>query len=137
MVRGRSPEHRLKVQQKLSAPIVDALRLWLLAQFERLSSASEIAKHIRYTLRRWDILRRFLHDGLIEMDTNLVENLIRPVKLTKQNALFANSDDGARIWARCASLIGTCKLNGVDPQACLPTPCTESSTCTACHPSTT
>lgn len=98
MVRGHSPEHRLKVQQKLSAPILDALRLWLEAQLERLSSASELAKHIRYALKRWDGLRRILHDGRIEMDTNPVENLIRPVKLTKQNALFANSDDGARTW---------------------------------------
>ena len=53
------------------------------------------------------------------MDTNPVENLIRPVKLTKKNALFAGSDDGARTWARCASLIGTCKLNGANPQVYL------------------
>ena len=64
-------------------------------------------------------LPRILHDGRIEMDTNAVENLIRPVKLTKKNALFAGSDDGARTWARCASLIGTCKLNDVNPQAYL------------------
>ena len=119
MVRGHPPEHRLKVRQELSAPIVDALRTWLEAQLDRLSSASELAKHIRYALKRWDGLCRFLHDGRIEMDTNAVENLIRPVKLTKKNALFAGSDDGARTWARCASLIGTCKLNDVNPQAYL------------------
>lgn len=43
----------------------------------------------------------------------------RTMKLTKKNALFAGSDDGARTWARCASLIGTCKLNGVNPQVYL------------------
>ena len=119
MVRGDPPELRLKARQELSAPIVEVMRPWLEAQLDRLSSASELAKHIRYALKRWDGLCRFLHDGRIEMDTNLIENLIRPVKLTKKNALFAGSDDGARTWARCASLIGTCKLNGVNPQVYL------------------
>ena len=63
--------------------------------------------------------RPVLHDGRVEMDTNAVENLTRPVNLTKKNALFAGSDDGARTWARSASLIGTCKLNDVNPQAYL------------------
>ena len=119
MVRGHPPELRLKARQELSAPIVEAMRPWLEAQLDRLSSASELAKHIRYALKRWDGLCRFLHDERIEMDTNPIENLIRPVKLTKKNALFAGSDDGARTWARCASLIGTCKLNGVNPQVYL------------------
>ena len=64
-------------------------------------------------------MSRLLHDRRIEMDTIPVGNLIRLVKLTKGNALFADSDDGAKTWARCASLIGTCKLNGVNPQAYL------------------
>ncbi len=119
MVRGDPPELRLKARQELSAPIVEAMRPWLEAQLDRLSSASELARHIRYALKRWDGLCRFLHDGRVEMDTNAVENLIRPVKLTKKNALFAGSDDGVRTWARCASLIGTCKLNGVNPQVYL------------------
>ncbi len=53
------------------------------------------------------------------MDTNPVENAIRPIPLTRKNALFAGSDDGAETWARMASLIGTCKLNGINPQAYL------------------
>ena len=48
-----------------------------------------------------------------------MENAIRPIPLTRKNALFAGGDDGARTWARCASLIGTYKLNGVNPQAYL------------------
>jgi len=80
MVRGHPPELRLKARQELSAPIVEAMRPWLEAQLDRLSSASELAKHIRYALKRWDGLCRFLHDGRIEMDTNPIENLIRPVK---------------------------------------------------------
>ena len=72
--------------------------------------------HIRYALKRWNGLTRFLDDGRIEMDTNPVENAIRPIPLTRKNALFVGNDDGAKTWARCALLLGTCKLNGVNPQ---------------------
>ena len=61
----------------------------------------------------------FLHDGRVEIDSNAVENLMRPVKLTTKNALFAGHDEGAHAWGRIASLIGTCKLNGVEPYAWL------------------
>ncbi len=59
---------------------------------------------------------RFLDDGRIELDTNSVERAARPVALSKKNALFAGSDEGAENWAAIASLIETCKLNAVDPQ---------------------
>jgi transposase len=118
-IRGRNPETRVAVRQKLSKPIVDALRPWLEAQLEFLPTSSDLARHIRYGLKRWDGLSKYLADGRLEMDTNAVENAIRPIPLTRKNALFAGSDDGAVTWARMASLIGTCKLNGVNPQAYL------------------
>ena len=62
-------------------------------------------------------MTRFLKDGRLEMDTNGVENAIRPIPLTRKNALFAGSTDGAKTWARIASLIGTCRLNDVSPEA--------------------
>jgi transposase len=116
-IRGKAPDTRRAVRQKLSRPLVEALRPWLEGRLQEVSSASELARHIRYGLKRWEGLTRFLDDGRIEMDTNGVENAIRPIPLTRKNALFAGSDDGARTWARIASLIGTCKLNGVDPEA--------------------
>ncbi len=58
-------------------------------------------------------------DGTIEIDSNTVERSIRPIALTRKNALFAGSDGGAEHWAVVASLIETCKLNAVDPQAYL------------------
>ena len=119
MVRGKTPEQRLEARRELSAPIVEALRSWLDAQLARLSDASELARHIKYALRRWNGLTRFLRDGRVEMDTNPVENAIRPIPLTRKNALFAGSDDGARTWAQCASLLGTCKLNAINPQTYL------------------
>ena len=92
---------------------------WLDAQLARLSDASELARHIKYALRRWNGLTRFLRDGRVEMDTNPVENAIRPIPLTRKNALFAGRDDGTRTWAQCASLLGTCKLNAINPQTYL------------------
>lgn len=118
-IRGKAPGVRRAVRQQLSKPIVDALRLWLEGQRDLLSSSSDLARHIRYGLKRWVGLTQFLDDGCIEMDTNAVENAIRPIPLTRKNALFAGNDDGAVTWARMASLIGTCKLNGINPQAYL------------------
>lgn len=116
-IRGKEPDTRKAVRQRLSKPIVDVLQPWLEARLQEVSSASELVRHIRYGLKRWDGLTLFLSDGRLEMDTNGVENAIRPVPLTRKNALFAGSDDGAKTWARIASLIGTCKLNGVNPEA--------------------
>jgi hypothetical protein len=71
---------------------------------------------MRYALSRWEGLTRFIDDGRIEIDSNVVERVIRPIALNRKNALFAGSDGGGEHWAIVASLIETCKLNGVDPQ---------------------
>ena len=83
------------------------------------SGKSTIAVAIRYTLSRWDGLVRFLDDGRIEIDSNVVERTIRPIALGRKNHLFAGSDGGGEHWAVIASLIETCKMNAVDPQAYL------------------
>ena len=64
-------------------------------------------------------LRRFLTDGRVEIDNNTVERTIRPIALNRKSALFAGHDAGAANWAVIASLIETCKMNGVDPHAWL------------------
>jgi transposase len=70
------------------------------------------------TLNHWEGLVRFLDDGRIEIDSNTVERAMRAIALTRKNALFAGSEEGAENWAMPASLIATCKLHGVTPQAC-------------------
>jgi len=60
---------------------------------------------------------RFLDDGRIEIDSNTVERSMRPIVLNRKNALFAGSDEGAENWAMLASLVETCKLHGVNPEA--------------------
>ena len=84
----------------------------------RVAGGSTIANAIRYALNRWDGLVRFLDDGRIEIDYT-VERAMRPIALNRKNALFAGSDQGAENWAMLASLIETCKLHSVNPQAYL------------------
>jgi transposase len=107
------------VRQARSRPIVAELEPWLREKLALLSRKSKLAQAIRYGLSHWDGLVRFLDDGRIEIDSNTVERSIRPLALTRKNALFAGSDGGAESWAVIASLIETCKLNDVDPYAYL------------------
>jgi transposase len=118
-VRGRPAEHRQRIRQERSRPIVAALHGWLQDHVERVSGSSDLAKAIRYALRHWAGLTAFLDDGRIEMDSNTVERAIRPHTLTRKNALFAGSDGGARHWAIAMTLIQSAKMNGVDPTAWL------------------
>lgn len=118
-IRGTSAENRRAVREVRSRPIVEALHVWLQQQVPRLPGSSDLTKAMRYALRHWEGLTAFLDDGRIEMDTNVVERAIRPVTLNRKNALFAGSDGGARHWAIATTLIGTAKLNGVEPMAWL------------------
>ena len=74
---------------------------------------------INYALTRWRGLTRFLDDGRIELDNNAVERSMRPMALQRKNALFAGHELGAENWAAIASLVETCKLNGINPSAYL------------------
>lgn len=116
-IRGQSAGARRAVRQEKSKPLVLTLKVWFEHQLTRVSGKSLIAEAIRYALHHWDGLTRFLDDGRIELDTNLVERSIRPIVLNRKNALFAGHDQGAENWACVASLIETCKLVGIDPQA--------------------
>jgi transposase len=115
-IRGKSADERRQVRQDKSKPMVASLKSWFEQQLARVSAKAKIAEEIRYGLNHWDGLTRFLDDGRIELDTNIVERGIRPIVLNRKNALFAGHDHGAENWACIASLIETCKLTGVDPQ---------------------
>jgi hypothetical protein len=95
------------------------MQIWLRAQLNRVSRDSALAKAIRYGLRHWAGLERFLTDGRLELDTNIVEREIRPVAVTRKAALFAGSEGGGENWAIATTLIRTAVLNGLDPQAWL------------------
>jgi len=118
-IRGSAPDQRQAVRHELSRPLVDQFFAWLAAQAARISRKSDLGVALSYMLRRQDGFRLFLEDGHVDMDSNLVENAIRSPAMNRRNALFAGHDEGGRSWARFASLIGTCKMNGVEPYAYL------------------
>jgi transposase len=118
-LRGRTAEERRQGRQAHIKPLVTALKAWFEDRLRILSGKSLTAEAIRYGLNHWEGLILFLDDGRIELDTNSVERARRPIALNRKNALFAGCDEGAEAWACLASLIETCKLNSVDPQAYL------------------
>jgi transposase len=118
-IRCRGADERRAVRQDKSRPIVDEFEPWLRAKLALISQKTKLAEAIRYALSRWEGLTRFLDDGRVEIDSNVVERTIRPIALNRKNALFAGSDAGGEHWAVIASLIETCKLIGVEPQAYL------------------
>ena len=118
-IRVSDPDRRIAVRQELSRPLVDEFFAWLAAQAARVSHKSDLGEAMAYMLKRQDGFRLFLDDGRVDIDSNLVENAIRSPAMNRRNALFAGHDEGGKNWARFASLIGSCKMNGVEPYAYL------------------
>jgi transposase len=85
----------------------------------KLSPKSDTTAAIRYALLRWDALLRYSNDGNIEIDNNAAERALRAVALGRKNYLFAGSDTGGKRAAAIYSMIGSAKLNGLDPEAYL------------------
>jgi hypothetical protein len=135
-IRGSGAEERRDARLQRSRPIIDELEPWLRAKLALISQKTKLAEAIRYALSRWEGLTRFLDDGRIEIDSNVVERAIRPIALNRKNALFAGSDGGGEHWAVIASLIETCKLMGIEPHAYFADVITKSSAVTRIAKST-
>ena len=118
-IRRKPPEVRLAVRQARTVPLVEEFGVWLRQQRARVSPKSRLGEKLAYIGNHWAGLQVFLTDGRVEMDTNVVENAIRPLALNRKNALFAGHDEGGAAWARIATLIETAKMNGVNPYAYL------------------
>jgi transposase len=129
-IRGRSQEERRVVRQARSRPLLEAMNAWLKAVMSKLSKKSELAKAIHYALERWTALNVFVDDGRVEMDNNAAERALRTVAIGRKNYLFAGSDAGGERAAAIYSLLGSAKLNGIDPEAYM----TNVLRCLADHP---
>jgi hypothetical protein len=129
-IRGRSPEERKAVRQTRSVPLIVGLNEWMQRTLSKVSRKSDIAGAIRYALGRWPALLRYCNDGLLEIDNNAAERALRAVAIGRKNYLFAGSDSGGERAAAMYSLIGSAKLNGLDPEAYLRAVLT----CIADHP---
>ncbi|WP_240608223.1 IS66 family transposase [Pararhodobacter oceanensis] len=118
-IRDMGPGQRLSARQTRTVPLVSAFGDWLQKKRLRVSAKSRLGEKLAYIHRHWDGLQTFLNDGRVEIDSNSVENMIRPIALNRKNALFAGHDEGGKAWGRIASLIETAKINGVEPFAYL------------------
>ncbi len=118
-IRGKPPDQRRAVRQAQSKPLLDSLRQWFETTLSKLSRKSDTTAAIRYALSRWDALLRYIEDGQIEIDNSAAERSLRGVALGRKNYLFAGSDAGGERAAILYSLIGSAKLNGLDPEAYL------------------
>ena len=118
-IRGRSPDQRREVRNARARPLLDSMRQWLEDSLAKLARKSDTAAAIHYALARWDALARYLDDGRIELDNSAAERALRAVAVGRKNYLFAGSDSGGERAAVFYSLIGSAKLNGLDPEAYL------------------
>jgi hypothetical protein len=114
-IRGKPAELRCSVRQARAKPLVDELRNWMEKALRALSTKSETAGAIRYALSHWRALTRYLDDGLLEIDNNAAERALRAIAIGRKNYLFMGADSGGQRAASLYSLIGTAKLNGLDP----------------------
>jgi transposase len=118
-IRGRAPDQRRDVRQSRAKPLLECMREWLKTTMGKLSRKSAVAAAISYALGRWAALVRYCDDGHLEIDNNAAERALRAVAIGRKNYLFAGADSGGERAAAIYSLIGSAKLNGIDPEAYL------------------
>jgi transposase len=118
-IRGRQPDQRRAVRNERSRPLLESLKQWLEETLVKLSKKSDTAQAVRYALGRWEALLRYVDDGRLEIDNNAAERALRVVALGRKNYLFAGSDTGGERAAAIYTLIGTAKLNDLDPESYL------------------
>ena len=115
-INGETAGRRLAMRHERSAPLVAELEAWMRTERAALSRHASVAKAMDYMLKRWDGFARFLDDGRICITNNAAERALRPLCLGRRSWLFAGSDRGGVRAAAMYTLIGTAKLNDVDPQ---------------------
>jgi transposase len=104
-----------EVRQQTSVPILQALDKWMKDQYVQTTPKSAIGKALGYSIERWNRLSLYTENGMLNIDNNPVENSIRPVALGRKNYLFAGSHEAAQRSAMLYSLLGTCKMHGIEP----------------------
>jgi transposase len=118
-IRGRPPEERKKVRNDRARPLLDDMKSWFKTLLTKLSKKSDVTTAIHYALGRWTPLLRYCDDGALEVDNNAAERALRAVALGRKNYLFAGSNAGGERAAAMYTLIGSAKLNDIDPEAYL------------------
>jgi transposase len=115
--KGKTAEERQRLRAKHSVPRLKLYHAWLLKTRAKVPDGSGTAKAMDYSLKRWDALARYAGTGHLPIDNNLVENDIRPIAVGKKNWLFTGSERAGKRAAAIQTLLGTARLNGLDPAA--------------------
>ena len=118
-IRGKPPDERKRMRQEKARPLLATFEATIRAKLAMLSTKSALAKAINYSLNHWAALTFYCEDGRAEISNVLAENALRCVALGRKNYLFVGSDSGGERAAAMYSLIGSCKLNGINPRAYL------------------
>ncbi len=118
-IRGRSAEERRAARNERSKPLLESMKKWFEEILGKLSKKSDTTRAIHYALDRWEALTRYCDDGRLEIDNSAAERSLRAVVLGRKNYLFCGSDAGGERAAAIYGLIGTAKLNGLNPEAYL------------------
>lgn len=118
-IRGQSPEARRAARQAHAVPLLADLKKWMIATVSQVDKSSALAKAFNYALNHWPALTRYTENGRCEMSNNTAERSIRGIGVGRRNYLFMGSQSGGERAAIAYTLIETCKLNGIDPQAYL------------------
>ncbi len=108
-------EQRKELRLEQSLPVLQELETWMKEQLPDVLPKSSIGQAITYTLGLWKRLTRYIENGQVEIDNNLIENSIRPVAIGRKNYLFAGSHEAAQQAAMIYSFLGTCKINNIEP----------------------
>jgi transposase len=117
--KGLGIGQRQLVRQGQAKPSLEALHAWLQQTLAKAAPGGASAKALSYTLKRWPALIRYADTGHLPIDNNACEDCIRPIALGRKNYLFVGTERAGKRAAAIQSLLGTAKLNGLDPAAWL------------------
>jgi transposase len=118
-INGQPPERRLAVRQAEAVPLLTELKGFMDKVLNQISGAGTLAKAIRYATSRWSALTRYTTDGRLEMTNNAAERAIRPLAMTRKNFVFLGSDTGGDRAAAMYTILESCKMLGINPEAYL------------------
>ena len=118
-IKDQPPDVKLKVRQTESVPVLADFNRWLEGHYRSLLPQGPLGLAFGYTLRNWEALKRYTESGILLPDNNLLERQIRPIAKGRDAYLFVAAERGGHVAATLYSLIGTCKLNAVEPYAYL------------------
>ena len=109
-------QQRAELRSRLAYPILVGFEKWIVGYMPKALTGGRMSKALQYTYKLFHRLSRYHLDGRYQMDSNLVENSIRPLALGRKNYMFCGNHDAAENAAIMYSLLGSCAAQDVNPR---------------------